>query len=290
MIEIQIHKKLLSSGDAFALSFDALLEPGRFYTLYGASGAGKTTILRMLAGLISPDSGKISVGNTTWFDREKNINLKPQQRKIGFVFQDYALFPNMTVRENLTFALQKGQNRQIVEELIDVAGLENLQHRKPGTLSGGQQQRVALARALVQQPDILLLDEPLSALDAETRAKLQDYIQHLHRRFSLTTLLVSHDIGEIVKLSDYVFEIQTGRIIRQGTPQELFVEKHLSGKFQFVGEILQIEPQDTVWIITVLIQNHLVKVIAQKNEAESLCVGDKVVVAAKAFSTVIYKI
>ncbi len=290
MIEIQIHKTLLSSENTFELSFKALLEPGRFYTLYGVSGAGKTTLLRMLAGLTSPDSGKISVGTTMWFDSERNINLKPQQRKIGFVFQDYALFPNMTVRENLSFALQKGQSRQIIDELIEVTGLENLQHRKPGTLSGGQQQRVALARALVQQPDILLLDEPLSALDVETRAKLQDYIKTIHRRFSLTTLLVSHDIGEIVKLSDYVFEIQAGRIVRKGTPQELFVEKHLSGKFQLVGEILHIESQDVVVVVTVLLQNHIVKVIAQKSEANSLRIGDKVVVAAKAFNTVVYKL
>ncbi len=135
-----------------ALDLDLIIEKGHFVTLFGESGAGKTSTLRMLSGLLKPDSGTITVGGTTWFDSHRNIDLKPQQRKVGYVFQDYALFPNMTVGQNLEYALQKNQDNAIIGELLEFAELGELQHRKPETLSGGQKQRVALARALVQRP------------------------------------------------------------------------------------------------------------------------------------------
>jgi len=153
MISTSLHKTLQTANGIMPLDIELDIYPGEFVTIYGESGAGKTSILKMLAGLLTPDYGKIIVDGTTWLDTSRKINLAPQKRKIGFVFQDYALFPNMSVRKNITYALAKDQDIQIVEELIEITELGDLQHQKPNLLSGGQRQRVALARALVQQPN-----------------------------------------------------------------------------------------------------------------------------------------
>lgn len=290
MILKNISKNLQGAQDNMCLSLDLNIQPGQLVTLYGESGAGKTSTLRIIAGLMKPNKGSLSVNGKVWFDANQGINLKPQQRKIGYVFQDYALFPNMTVRKNLEFGLQKNDDRKRVTQLISMVELEALQDRKPDTLSGGQKQRVALARALVQKPEILLLDEPLAALDIKIRSKLQQYIARVHQEYNLTTILVSHDIGEIHKLSDWVYMLENGRIIKQGTPTDLFLNKKISGKFKFTGEVVKIEPQDVVCVVTVLIQTQLVKIIAQESELENLNIGDKVGVASKAFNPVIYKI
>lgn len=290
MINVKLHKKLWSSEGEMKLNVEFTMEKGAFLTLYGPSGAGKTSILRMLAGLMPPDKGMIEVSGQTWFDSDTRVDLQPQKRKLGFLFQDYALFPNMTIRQNLIFALSKGQNEAIVEELLDIMELKTMQDRKPELLSGGQKQRVALARALVTQPEILLLDEPLSALDSEMRSKLQAYILEVHRKFNLTTILVSHDVGEILKLSDNMLVLDRGKISRQGRPQEVFSNKEVSGKFQFTGEILDIVKQDFIFVISVLIGKNLVKVVADESDARNLKVGDKVLVASKAFNPMIQKL
>ena len=290
MIEISIHKTLNFSNGDLKLQLETNLDEGSFTTLYGKSGAGKTSSLRILAGLLSPDHGKLIVHHSVWLDTEKNINLKPQQRKIGFVFQDYALFPNMTVRENLIYALNKGEDKQIVEDLVELIELGELQNLKPETLSGGQKQRIAIARALVSKPDLLLLDEPLSALDAELKKKLQDYILEIHRTFKLTTLMVSHDVSEIIKMSDRILVMDHGKIIKDATPVEVFSGNEVSGKFKFTGELIEIVKQDFVFILSILVGNELVKVVADENEAEGLLVGDKVLIASKAFNPIIKKI
>jgi len=225
MISINIEKKLHGADGKMKLNLDLQIQKGQLVTLFGESGAGKTSTLRILSGLMQPEKGRIAVNGKIWFDAEKKINLKPRKRKIGYLFQDYALFPNMTVLENLEFALGKNENKTIISELIEMVELGDLQHRKPKTLSGGQQQRVALARALVQQPEILLLDEPLSALDQKIRQKLQDYIVKVHRKFNLTTILISHDEKEILKLSDWIFELKNGELQRQGFPNQIFEKK-----------------------------------------------------------------
>ena len=273
-----------------ALDVDFEIETGMLITLYGKSGAGKTSILRILAGLLAPDRGRIVVNGHTWLDTERRINLRPQKRKAGFVFQDYALFPNMTVRENLAFALPENGDRSTVQELIGIMELGELQHRRPDTLSGGQKQRVALARALVQRPDILMLDEPLSALDYEMRGKLQSHILQVHREYGLTTILVSHDTSEVFRMSDLVIVVEEGKIIRKGSPSEIFAQREVSGKFQFTGEVVMMEKQDFIYILSILIGKELVRVIATESEAEGLVTGDRVLVASKAFNPVIKKI
>ncbi len=290
MIGLSLYKMLYTAQGDMPLDIELNITPGKFITLYGESGAGKTSTLRMLAGLLTPDQGKIVINEQVWLDIKKKINLSPQKRKIGFVFQEYALFPNMTVRKNLEYALEKNQDNQIIEELIEIIELGDLQHRKPETLSGGQQQRVALARALVQRPNILLLDEPLSALDTKMRIKLQEYILRVHKQYNLTTILVSHDIGEILKLSDKVHVLEDGKIVRSGTPSEIFTSHQMSAKFRFTGEVVSIQQEEVVYVVTVLIGANVVKVIAQKSEITDLTIGDKVIVASKAFNPMIQKI
>ncbi|MDH5248767.1 MAG: ATP-binding cassette domain-containing protein [Cyclobacteriaceae bacterium] len=227
MINISIAKKLSGATGELNLHFHATILTGELITIYGPSGAGKTSILRMLAGLLEPDSGHIQVDDAVWFDKDKSINLKPQRRNIGMVFQEYSLFPNMTVRENLEFALNKGQSKSIVDELLELTELWQLQNKKPATLSGGQMQRIALARALIRKPKLLLLDEPLSALDTEMQSKLQDYILELHQQFDLTTIVVTHDLIEVIKMSKRVLIIEEGRIAKDGMPLDVLPLRHL---------------------------------------------------------------
>lgn len=290
MIEMDVYKNLMSAEGPMDLHVKLQLERGSFSTLYGPSCAGKTSTLKILAGLLRPDRGTVTVNGKTWVDTDTNINIPPQRRGIGFVFQDYALFPHMTVYENLRFALPRNGNPGILDRLLQSTGLEGLRNRLPDKLSGGQQQRVAVARALVQQPELLLLDEPLAALDREARIRLQDILLDLHREFNLTTLLISHDPGEIMKLSGQVFRMEKGQITAKGLPGELFASSMVSGKFQFTGEVLRIEQQDVIYIVTVQVQAQVVRVIAGKDDVSTLRVGDTVLLASKAFNPIIYKI
>ena len=290
MIEISLEKKLKSSTGEMNLNLELKIEEGKLITIYGKSGAGKSTLLMLLAGLMRPDRGYIKMGNRVWTDTAHKVFLPTQKRNIGFVFQEYALFPNMTVKENLCFGLERGQSRSIVDKLVDIIDLGQLQNRRPNTLSGGQKQRVAIARALVTKPKLLLLDEPLSALDHEMRIKLQSYILEVHKEFSLTTLLISHDVSEIIRLADFMVEMDHGSIVRQGNPVEMFTNDRVNAKFQFTGEVISMVQQDFIVIVTVLIGKNLVKVIANDQEAQRLRVGDKVLIASKAFNPIIHKI
>ena len=221
LIDLHLIKTIYTSNGKEVLELKFTVPRFGFVSIYGKSGVGKTTLLRMIAGLTQPDSGYIRVNGESWYDSERKINLKPQKRNIGYVFQDYALFPNMTVKEHLLYA-QFNREKEYISELLDSFHLKGLCERKPAKLSGGQQQRLATARALVRKPQILLLDEPLSALDSETRESLQFEILQAHQKYQATTLLVSHDLNEICKLSDYVYVIENLRINRQGNPSVVF--------------------------------------------------------------------
>jgi molybdate transport system ATP-binding protein len=286
VIDLAVTKTLQSASGRLDLDVQATIPAASFVALFGPSGAGKTTVLRMLAGLTEPDGGKIVVDGETWFDAERRINLPPQKRAIGFVFQDYALFPNLNVRENVAYA---AKDAAWVDELLELAGLSALQGRLPDTLSGGQKQRVALARAIARKPKLLLLDEPLSALDAAMRGQLQDHLLLLHQRFGLTTLLVSHDVGEVFKLAQRVLQLESGRILQSGTPAEVFLQKRLAGKLNLHAQVLAIRREEVVHIVSLLIGQDIVDVIASDDEVEGLRQGDAVSVSAKAFSPLIFR-
>jgi len=286
LIDIAFNKTLQSPTGQFWIELQTGIERGSLVTLFGASGAGKTTILRMLAGLTQPDSGRIIVSGETWFDSTKKVDLPPQRRAIGFVFQDYALFPNLSVRGNVGYAAGKGDGKW-VDELLALVGLTAYADRMPPTLSSGQKQRVALARALARKPMLLLLDEPLSALDTELRDQLQDDLLRAHQHLELTTILVTHDIGEVFKLSQRVLCIDQGRITRSGTPNELFLQQRLSGKLNLAARVLAIRREEVIYILSLSIGQDIVEIVATDDEVVGLKVGDKVSVSAKAFSPVI---
>lgn len=272
------------------LDIDLDFPDGSFITIYGPSGAGKTSILRMIAGLMKPDSGKLNIGNATWFEGASRINLKPQARSAGLVFQDYALFPNMTVLQNVQYALRNNKDRHALDELLQIFDLTELRDRKTTALSGGQKQRVALARAIANKPKVLLLDEPLSALDYAMRLKLQDYLQLVHTTYDITIILVSHDIGEIIRLCDTVYILKQGKIERSGKPSEVFSGSTLSGKFQITGEILEIIAEDVIYVVTVLCGTEVIKAVVADPQSQNLQRGDKVMVVSKSFNPMIMKI
>jgi len=289
MIKVRIKKALVAGHGPISLEADFQIADGEFATLYGPSGAGKTTILRMIAGLSDPEEGFIQVDDEVWFDSERGINLPTQSRRISFVFQDYNLFPNMTVRENLKYALQDKKDEGQIDELLALARLTELRNRKPATLSGGQKQRVALIRALLRKPKIFLLDEPLSSLDQALRLELQDEIYELCARFNLPTIFVTHDLSEVFKLSSQVFVLDNGKIVKSGKPGAIFNDHNLSGKFKFVGTIVELLKEDFLCIVTIQIGQNLTKVVATEEEASGMRIGDKVTVAAKAFNPIILK-
>ncbi len=271
------------------LDLDLSIAKGEFITLFGQSGAGKTTFLRILAGLTQPQEGFIEVDGEIWFDSQKRINLPIQQRKTGFIFQENCLFPHMTVRENLEYACADKKEQGSIEEWIVAMGLKGLEGQKPDKISGGQKQRVALIRALISRPKILLLDEPLSDLDMNARLKLQDEIIRVYQKTRITTVLVSHDLAEVFRLSKKVFVIERGKITKSGSPSEVFVNNDLSGKFKFTGEIIEIQKDGVLNILTLSIGNNITKVVASDEEMSGLTIGSRVIVAAKAFNPIILK-
>ena len=281
MIKININKKLHGSNGQMDLDINLDINQGDFVALAGLSGSGKTTLLRILAGL-EEAKGNIQINDETWMDDKKTLPV--QKRQIGFVFQDYALFNNMTVEENLLF-VQKDKN--LANKLLEMTELNNLKNRLPSTLSGGQKQRVSLCRAMMNKPKLLLMDEPLSALDPSMRTKLQNEILQLHKEFNTTTIMVSHDPSEIYRLASRVVVLDYGKIINDGIPKDVLLKTSGSAKFSFEGELLDIIKVDVIYIAIVAIGQQLVEVVVSANEAENLSVGQSVSVSTKAFAPVI---
>ena len=289
MIEIDIKKSLNTQNGAITLEVNTKIQKYTSLSVFGQSGAGKTTLLRILSGLDMPDSGRIVVDDEIWFDSNKQINLAPQKRKIGFVFQDYALFPHLNVYKNLCFGLENKQERYRVDEILNLMELDNLKYTKPNKLSGGQKQRVALARALVYKSKILLLDEPLSALDNDMRLILQDEIIRLHQYFKLTTIIVSHDISEIFKLSNRILHLKNGKIINDGDTNSVFSNDKTSSKFNFSAKIIDIKQNGIIFIVKLLINNNIAT-ITMDNDALQYKIGDEILVSTKAFNPIVFKI
>ncbi len=278
MIDIDIKKKLHGSIGSMMLKIKLSIKERDFVAVFGESGSGKTTFLRILAGLEKSD-GQIKVGNNVWQNGKKF--LPPQKRKIGFVFQDYALFPNMSIEENLFFV---NKDKNLANELLKITQLQELKNRLPNTLSGGQKQRVALIRAMMNKPKLLLMDEPLSALDPQMRLRLQQDILLLHKKFETTTVFVSHDPSEIYRLANRVVVINHGNIIDDGAPKKILLKTTGSQKFSFVGEVLDIIKVDIVYIAVISIGQQIVEVVMSPSEAKNIKIGQKISVSTKAFN------
>ena len=278
MIKIDICKKLHGSGGDMDLSVNLNIKEHEFVALSGKSGSGKTTLLRILAGLEESD-GVIEVDGEVWQSSKRS--LPPQKRRIGFVFQDYALFPNMSVLENLLYVVK---DRNLAERLLEITELTQLRDRLPNTLSGGQKQRVSLCRAMMNRPKLLLMDEPLSALDADMRTKLQREIKLLHKEFGITTIMVSHDASEIYRLASRVIVLELGRVVNDGNIKDILLKTKGSQKFSFEGELLDIIKVDVIYIAIISIAEQLVEVVISSEESKQFKIGQKVNVSTKAFA------
>ncbi|PCJ33042.1 MAG: ABC transporter [Gammaproteobacteria bacterium] len=238
----------LKQSQGIQLDVDFSCQNGEILALVGPSGAGKSTVLRAIAGLYSPRSGKITSSGKVWFDND--ISLTPQQRRVGMVFQSYALFPHLTVEDNIRLALDPSQRTDdsSVSKLLAQVNLTGLGLRYPKQLSGGQQQRVAIARALARQPDVLLLDEPFSAVDKVTRRKLYLELNSLRRQLDMPIIFVTHDLDEAAMLADSMVVIHHGKTLQQGTPHDILyqpnnvaVAKQVDVRNLFEGDITSTE-------------------------------------------------
>ena len=262
-ISLSLRKQLRGSSGEFCLDVKLELNFGECVALFGKSGAGKSTILRLLSGLDEADpQSRICVGGAVWLDTKDNISLPPQRRKTGFVFQNHALFPHLNVYENVLFGARGREDRICADELLSLMELESLKHARIAHLSGGQAQRVALARALVYRPDILLLDEPFSALDSTMSRALQGLIKSLHQRYKLTIILVSHNIADLFALAQRGFILERGRIVRLGSIEELFTqsldsERSESSGIPLPGVIVDKRRVGDMWHFSVLCHNQI---------------------------------
>jgi putative spermidine/putrescine transport system ATP-binding protein len=222
-------------GDVVALAgVDLVIGAGEFFTLLGPSGSGKTTLLRLIAGFERPDAGRIELGGSDV------TRVPPYARNVNTVFQDYALFPHMTVGQNIEYGLRvrrvpKAERRQKVDSALEMVRLSGLGDRKPAQLSGGQRQRVALARAIVNEPQVLLLDEPLGALDFKLRQEMQIELQHVQREVGITFIYVTHDQEEALAMSDRIAVLSNGRIEQIGTPLEVYERPQTDFVAGFIG-------------------------------------------------------
>ena len=215
--------KLSKQVNGFRLDVEWAME-NELAVLFGFSGAGKSMTLQLIAGLLQPDEGWIYSGNRTLFDSRSGINLAPQDRSIGYVFQNLALFPHMTVKGNILYGaggIKNEMKDEQVRKMMETFHLVGLESRYPSEISGGQQQRVALARALIRRPDLLLLDEPFSALDNPLRMEMQKFLKEVRKEFNIPLLLVTHDLSEAFSLADKIIVYSQGRIAQIGPPKDI---------------------------------------------------------------------
>lgn len=243
MPDVRIEKLIKRFGNVEAIAgVDIHIPEGKIFTLLGPSGCGKTTTLRCLAGFENADEGKIWIGDRLIFDSRQKINLSPQKRGMGMVFQSYAVWPHMSVFENIAFPLRirkapRGEINEQVARALSMVGIEELKDRLPSEISGGQQQRVAFARAIVYEPAVLLLDEPLSNLDAKLREQMRFEILELQRKIGVTTVYVTHDQEEAMVLSDEVLVMEFGKVIQRGDPEEIYFDPTNEFVADFIGKI-----------------------------------------------------
>ena len=233
-LELKEIKKSFTEGEAVLDNISLEISKGEFITLLGSSGCGKTTTLRIIAGLEQPDAGSV------WLDGREVTGLEPNQRDVNTVFQNYALFPHMNVAENIGYGLKlkkvpKSEIKKKVSQMLELVQLEGYEKRTPSELSGGQKQRVAIARALVNNPKVLLLDEPLGALDLQLRRAMQIELKHLQKKLGITFIYITHDQEEAINMSDRIAVMRDGRIEQIGTPDEIYNHPKTSYVATFVG-------------------------------------------------------
>ena len=231
-LAVQLRKHFHSNGRDFTLDITFTVAPG-ITIVFGPSGAGKTTLLDCIAGLTLPDLGKIKVGDRILFNDQ--TNLPPQRRNIGYVFQDLALFPHLTVGKNVEYGLSGSERRQKADAILESFRITHLRERKPKEISGGERQRVALGRALVTDPCVLLLDEPLAALDAATKSKIIDDLRAWNTAHSIPILYITHNREEVFALGDRVLVLENGRIIADGTPHGVMAAPRRESLAQLIG-------------------------------------------------------
>ncbi|WP_291950090.1 ATP-binding cassette domain-containing protein [Campylobacter sp.] len=284
MLKIDICKIFKNKNQEFKLQAKFDIQQGEFLAIFGKSGSGKTTLLRIIAGFEKAE-GSCEFDKQIFFNA--NYFLSIQKRNIGFLFQDYALFENMNVEQNLLYAKN---DKQTAYELLELLNLSSYKKSSILELSGGQKQRVALARSLMRKPKLLLLDEPLSALDNEMKIILQDYLLKIHKNYNITTILISHDVSEVYKLANKVIVLDQGKIIQQGNPNEVFLQTKGSQKFAIKARILKLQKQDTIIMAILGIGTQISQVVLSPLEAENLKEDDEVILSQKAFGLNLSKI
>jgi molybdate transport system ATP-binding protein len=217
----------ISQTKTIPLNIDLSCDAGEILVVVGPSGSGKTTLLRSIAGLYRPDTGRIQAGNTVWYDNQKEICLPVQQRNVGMVFQNYALFPHLTAENNIKVALGQlpdNASQKRIDQLLEMVNMSGLAKRLPHELSGGQQQRIALARALARQPEVLLLDEPFSAVDQQTRRKLVRELIQLHKQINIPIIHVTHDLNEARRIASRICIIHNGKSLQTDIPEKIMTK------------------------------------------------------------------
>jgi len=255
---------------------------GEYFAILGPTGAGKTLLLELIAGFHRPDEGEI------WINDKNITDFPPEQRKVGFVYQDYSLFPHLNVEENVKFGLRlkkipKSETDEKIRRTMHLLGLTHLSKRLPKTLSGGEQQKVALARAIVLDPEVLLLDEPLSALDTQTQERLRKELKDLHERSGITTIHVTHDHVEAILLGDRIGILSNGKLIQVGDPDEIFRKP----KWEFVAKFVGVEnifpgkSELKKGLATIDIGNVLIEAVTQKEGKVKVCIRPEDILLSK---------
>ena len=287
-LSIRLRKRLRCADGPMDLALELEVGEHERVALFGPSGSGKSSVLRMVAGLMRPDEGFVRICGETWFDSTAGIDLPPHRRRPGLVFQDHALFPHRTAYGNILDGVPAGADRPSrAKELLERFELSGVADHRPNRLSGGQSQRVALARTLASSPRTLLLDEPLSALDAALRGRMLEEIARHLEEVRRPTLLVSHDMGEVWRLAHRVLRLERGSVVAEGAPDKVFGGGSSTPRLRIPGIVLALEPSEGLVVVTADAGGSIVRAIVSSDEAARLAPGDTIVLAAKAFETMI---